>query len=126
MRTSIRLFLCTILALPCVARLQGCEASHAQTYSELMQEVLAEKQGMFAPQPIVPVVPVYPVYPPNMIPPNQYGTGYSVVTTERVQPDYVQQFLGVKGAMSHTTVTSVVPNNAWGAPIRPPLFMGYP
>lgn len=108
-----------------LALLMPCVAS-AQTFSELFNEVMQDKQGMFAPQPVVPVVPVYPAYPPNMIPPNQYGTGYSVVTTERVQPDYVQQYLGVKGAVSHTTVTSVVPNNAWGAPLRPPLFMGYP
>lgn len=133
MRTSIHLILYTILALPSVAS--------AQTISELMQEVLADKQGYYAdvvqgsvgsqvaPQPvapIVPVVPVVPLYPPNAIPNNPYGTGYSVVTTERVQPDYVQQYLGVKGAVSHTTVTSVVPNNAWGAPMRPPLFLGYP
>ena len=123
MRTSIRLFLCTVLALPSVAT--------AQTIDELMREVLAEKQGLYAdavqgsagsqfnPQPIVPVVPVVPAYPRNLIPPNPYGTGYSIVTTERTQPDYIQQYLGVRGATSNVTVTSVVPNNAWGAPIRP-------
>jgi len=103
----------------------------AQTYSEAMQELLAADRGMYAdvvaPQPIVPVVPVYPVYPPNMIPRNPYGTGYSVVTTQRSSPDYIQNYLGVRGATINTSVTSVVPNNAWGAPLRPPaLFYPYP
>lgn len=90
----------------------------AQTIDELMRQVLAENKPFYAPQP-VPVVPVVPVYPPGMMPRNQYGTGYSIVTTERTQPDYIQQYLGVRGATSNVTVTSVVPNNAWGQPIRP-------
>lgn len=102
----------------------------AQTYSELMQEVLQDKQGYYAdvvaPQPIVPVVPVVPAYPRNLIPPNPYGTGYSIVTTQTTQPNYVQQYLGIRGATSNVTVTSVVPNNAWGAPLRPPILFPYP
>lgn len=105
----------------------------AQTYSELMQEVLQDKQGYYAdivaPQPvapIVPIVPVVPMYPPNAIPYNPYGTGYSVVTTQTTQPNYVQQYLGVRGATSNVSVTSVVPNNAWGAPMRPPIMFTYP
>lgn len=90
----------------------------AQTVDELMRQVLADNKPFYAPQPIVPVVPVVPMYP-NAIPRNPYGTGYSIVTTERTQPDYVQQYLGVRGATSNVTVTSVVPNNAWGQPIRP-------
>lgn len=123
MKTSIRLILYTILAIrPTIAS--------AQTYSELMQEVLAEKQGYYAdvvaPQPIVPVVPVVPAYPRNLIPPNPYGTGYSIVTTQTTQPNYIQQYLGIRGATSNVTVTSVVPNNAWGAPLRPPILFPYP
>jgi hypothetical protein len=91
----------------------------AQTIDELMREVLADNKPFYAPQAIVPVVPVVPMYPPNAIPRNPYGTGYSIVTTERTQPDYIQQYLGVRGATSNVTVTSVVPNNAWGQPIRP-------
>ena len=91
----------------------------AQTIDELMRGVLADNKPFYAPQPIVPVVPVVPIYPPNAIPRNSYGTGYSIVTTERTQPDYIQQYLGVRGATSNVTITSVVPNNAWGAPIRP-------
>ena len=101
-----------------IALLTPCVAS-AQTIDELMREVLADNKPFYAPQPIVPVVPVVPMYPPNAIPRNPYGTGYSIVTTERTQPDYIQQYLGVRGATSNVTVTSVVPNNAWGQPIRP-------
>jgi hypothetical protein len=105
-----------------IALLTPC-AAYAQTYSELMQEVLQDKQGLYAdvvaPQPILPVVPVVPMYPPNAIPRNPYGTGYSIVTTERSQPDYIQRYLGIKDATTRTTTTSVVPNNAWGQPIRP-------
>jgi len=123
MRTSIHLFLYTILAVtPSVA--------NAQTYSEMMRQILAENKPYYAPEPvapIVPVVPVVPAYPRNLIPPNPYGTGYSVVTTQRSGPDYIQQYLGVRDATVNTTVTSVVPNNAWGAPLRPPaLFYPYP
>jgi len=77
--------------------------------------------GQYSQQPIIaPIVPIVPGYvPPANIPVNPYGTGYSVVTTERVGPDYVQQYLGNRNAVTHTTVTSVVPNNAWGQPIRP-------
>lgn len=102
---------------------------YAQSYSELMREVLAENQPYYAPQqqvPIVPVVPVVPAYPRNLIPPNPYGTGYSVVTTQTTQPNYIQQYLGIRGATSNVTVTSVVPNNAWGAPLRPPILFPYP
>ena len=97
----------------------------AQTVDELMRQVLADNKPFYqAPSPllpsaVVPVVPVVPMYPPNAIPRNPYGTGYSIVTTERTQPDYVQQYLGVRGATSNVTITSVVPNNAWGQPIRP-------
>jgi len=114
MKTSIQLFFGIILALmPTLAS--------AQSYSELMREVLADKQPFYAPQPapVVPVMPVVPVYPPGIIPRNQYGTGYSVVTTQRTQPDYIQRYLGNRDAVTNTTVTSVVPNNAWGQPIRP-------
>lgn len=96
----------------------------AQTVDELMREVLADNKPFYqAPSPllpsaVVPVVPVVPMYP-NAIPRNPYGTGYSIVTTERTQPDYIQQYLGVRGATSNVTITSVVPNNAWGQPIRP-------
>lgn len=111
--------------IPCVAS--------AQTYSEIMQELLADKQGMFASQqavsPVYPVVPQYPYVPSVVVPPvipphNNYGTGYSVVTTERVQPDYMLQYMGIRDATVRSTVTSVVPNNANGYPVRP--FIGYP
>lgn len=69
--------------------------------------------------PVAPIVPVVPVAPPLDLPRNPYGTGYSVVTTERTQPDYIQRYLGDRDATTHTTTTSVVPNNAWGQPIRP-------
>lgn len=114
------ILLSILLALPLTAS--------AQTYSEIMREILAENKPFYAPEPvapIVPVVPVVPAYPRNLIPPNQYGTGYSVVTTQRTGPDYIQQYLGVRDATVNTTVTTVVPNNAWGAPLRPPAFM-YP
>jgi len=122
MTTSIHLFLCTILAT-------APTFASAQSYSELMREVLAENQPYYAPQqpvPIVPVMPVVPAYPRNLIPPNSYGTGYSVVTTQTTQPNYIQQYLGIRGATSNLTVTSVVPNNAWGAPLRPPILFPYP
>ena len=98
-----------------IALLTPCVAS-AQTIDELMREVLADNKPFYAPQPIVPVVPMYP---PNAIPNNPYGTGYSIVTTQRSQPDYIQRYLGIDDATTHTTTTSVVPNNAWGQPIRP-------
>ena len=116
-----RIMLLTALLVPTI--------SHAQSYSELMREVLAENQPYYAPQqpvPIVPVVPVVPAYPRNLIPPNPYGTGYSVVTTQTTQPNYIQQYLGIRGATSNVMVTSVVPNNAWGAPLRPPILFPYP
>jgi len=69
--------------------------------------------------PVAPIVPVVPVVPPAELPRNPYGTGYSVVTTEKTQPDYIQRYLGNRDATTHTTTTSVVPNNAWGQPIRP-------
>lgn len=104
--------------------------AEAQTYDQFMREIYAENKPFYAPEPvapIVPVVPVVPAYPPNLIPPNQYGTGYSVITSQRAGPDYIQQYLGVRNATVNTTVTSVVPNNAWGAPLRPPaLFYPYP
>ena len=116
----MRTILLTIALLVPVAGLQSKPTvATAQTIDELMREVLADNKPFYAPQPIVPVVPVYPMYPPNAIPRNPYGTGYSIVTTERTQPDYIQQYLGVRGATSNVTVTSVVPNNAWGQPIRP-------
>lgn len=112
------LFVALALFIPATA--------YCQTYSEMMREILAEKKSFYAPDPspllpsqVVPVVPVVPAYPRNVIPPNPYGTGYSVVTTQRTQPDYVQQYMGNRDATMNTTVTSVVPNNAWGAPIRP-------
>lgn len=69
--------------------------------------------------PVASIVPVVPVAPPADLPRNPYGTGYSVVTTERTQPDYIQRYLGDRDATTHTTTTSIVPNNAWGQPIRP-------
>jgi hypothetical protein len=68
---------------------------------------------------VAPIVPVVPVVPPANLPRNPYGTGYSIVTTEKTQPDYIQQYLGNRDATTHTTTTQVVPNNAWGQPIRP-------
>lgn len=111
----------------------------AQTYDQLMREIYAENKPFYAPSvtapvgpvgnaiapAVVPVIPVGPLYPPGLIPPNQYGTGYSVVTTQRSGPDYVQQYLGIRGATVNTTVTSVVPNNAWGSPMTGTGFM-YP
>jgi len=69
--------------------------------------------------PVAPIVPVVPVVPPADLPRNPYGTGYSIVTTEKTQPDYIQRYLGDRDATTHTTTTQVVPNNAWGQPIRP-------
>jgi len=115
MRTSIRLFFVTLLALPAVAV--------AQPYPGY---VANEPRYVPAPQPVVPVYPnPWPVAPAAQ-PRNPYGTGYSIVTTEVERPDYVRQYLGERGATTHETVTRVVPNNAYGAPIRPPFGFNYP
>jgi len=116
MRTSICLFFVTILALPVVA------VAQAQTYPSVANEPWYAP----APQPVVPVYPnPWPAAPASQ-PRNEYGTGYSIVTTEVTRPDYVRQYLGERGATTHETVTRVVPNNAWGAPIRPPFGFNYP
>ena len=66
-----------------------------------------------APQPPIqpgipyglPLQPIAPLQPP----PNPYGTGYSVVTRQRMDRDMTDS----------ETVTSIRPNDAWGNPIKP-------
>lgn len=54
---------------------------------------------------VVPGVPIVPLEPPA----NPYGTGYSVVTRQKMDRDLTDS----------ETVTSIRPNDAWGNPIKP-------
>jgi hypothetical protein len=72
--------------------------------------------------PIVPVVPVVPVVP-RQLPPNPWGTGYSVVTTTRTKPDLFRQAMGERGATMEETTTQAVPNDAGGNPMKSSPFL---
>ena len=52
---------------------------------------------------------VLPPSSPYGLPENPYGTGYSVVTRQRMDRDMTDS----------ETVTSIRPNDAWGNPIKP-------
>ena len=60
------------------------------------------------------VQPVLPV-PNNRGP---WGTGYSIVTTEREVPDPFAVYQGRRDATKRETIQKVVPNDALGNPIK--------
>ena len=70
----------------------------------------------------VPVAPVVPVVP-RQLPPNPWGTGYSVVTTTRTKPDLFRQAMGERGATMEETTTQTVPNDAGGNPMKSSPFL---
>ena len=74
------------------------------------------------PQYSVPIVPVVPVVP-RQLPPNPWGTGYSVVTTTRTKPDLFRQAMGERGATMEETTTQPVPNDAGGNPMKSSPFL---
>ena len=110
MRTTIHLFLYTILALvPDVASAQSHVDSIAQAMNEGRAFRAAEPIGSnYAP----PIVPVVPAYPNRMLPQNPWGTGYSVVTKQRHRYD--------EDSDTTTSVTELVPNDALGRPMERP------
>ena len=67
----------------------------------------------------VPIVPVVP----RQLPPNPWGTGYSVVTTTRTKPDLFRQAMGERGATMEETTTQTVPNDAGGNPMKSSPFL---
>jgi hypothetical protein len=109
MRTTIRPFLCLILALTPLT-------ASAQVPPEVVREILGLPPQV-APQPyIVQPQPLVPIIPNNAGP---YGRGYSIITTTREQPDVWRRYMGERGATYQEQTTEVVPNNALGNPIRP-------
>jgi len=72
--------------------------------------------------PAAPIVPVVPVVP-RQLPPNPWGTGYSVVTTTRTKPDLFRQSMGEQGATMEETTTQAVPNDAGGNPMKSSPFL---
>ena len=70
----------------------------------------------------VPVAPIVPVVP-RQLPPNPWGTGYSVVTTTRTKPDLFRQAMGERGATLEETTTQAVPNDAGGNPMKSSPFL---
>jgi len=78
--------------------------------------------GSFYPNEVVPVAP--PFGPALPIPQGRYGgpwgTGYSVVTTERESTDWLRKSLGDPNHTYKRTVTSILPNDALGQPIQGP------
>jgi hypothetical protein len=78
--------------------------------------------GEVYPNQIVPVAP--PFGPALPIPQGRYagpwGTGYSVVTTERESTDWLRKSLGDPNHTYKRTVTSIVPNDALGQPMQGP------
>lgn len=71
------------------------------------------------------IVPVAPPFGPALpIPQGRYagpwGTGYSVVTTERESTDWLRKSLGDPNHTYKRTVTSILPNDALGQPIQGP------
>ena len=72
-----------------------------------------------------PIVPVAPPFGPAIpIPQGRYagpwGTGYSVVTTERESTDWLRKSLGDPNHTYKRTVTSILPNDALGQPMQGP------
>jgi len=72
-----------------------------------------------------PIVPVAPPFGPAIpIPQGSYagpwGTGYSVVTTERESTDWLRKSLGDPNHTYRRTVTSILPNDALGQPMQGP------
>lgn len=78
--------------------------------------------GNLYPNEIVPVAP--PFGPALPIPQGSYagpwGTGYSVVTTERESTDWLRKSLGDPNHTYKRTVTSILPNDALGQPMQGP------
>jgi hypothetical protein len=78
--------------------------------------------GNLYPNEIVPVAP--PFGPALPIPQGRYagpwGTGYSVVTTERESTDWLRKSLGDPNHTYKRTVTSILPNDALGQPMQGP------
>jgi len=75
--------------------------------------------------PYAPIVPVAPPFGPAIpIPQGRYagpwGTGYSVVTTERESTDWLRKSLGDPNHTYRRTVTSILPNDALGQPMQGP------
>jgi hypothetical protein len=71
------------------------------------------------------LVPVAPPFGPALpIPQGRYagpwGTGYSVVTTERESTDWLRKSLGDPNHTYKRTVTSILPNDALGQPMQGP------
>lgn len=85
-----------------------------QTNDEMMEIVegwIAEDRAKAASAPVgIPVQPVLPVPDDNGL----WGTGYSIVTTTRPV-----RSLFDKDLTGSETVQRVVPNDAFGQPIRP-------
>lgn len=82
----------------------------------LILELFRQKYAAQQPIPIVPVVP-------RQLPPNPWGTGYSVVTTTRTKPDLFRQAMGERGATYEETTTQTVPNDAGGNPMKSSPFL---
>jgi len=78
--------------------------------------------GNLYPNEVVPVAP--PFGPALPIPQGRYagpwGTGYSVVTTERESTDWLRKSLGDPNHTYKRTVTSILPNDALGQPMQGP------
>lgn len=89
--------------------------------------------GYYAPYPDYPpnVVPVAPPFGPALpIPQGRYegpwGMGYSVVTTERENTDYLRKSLGDPNHTYKRTVTSILPNDYSGQPMQGPSLNFFP
>jgi hypothetical protein len=102
--------------------------AHAQTAAEYLVAngvgnlAGAAGFGNLYPSEVVPVAP--PFGPAIPIPQGRYagpwGTGYSVVTTERESTDWLRKSLGDPNHTYKRTVTSILPNDALGQPMQGP------
>lgn len=78
------------------------------------------------------VVPVLPPFGPALpIPRGElnsagWNTGYSVVTTERSGVDWLRRSIGDPTARYETSVTTILPNDAFGQPLQGPSFQFLP
>jgi hypothetical protein len=64
-----------------------------------------------------------PIAPPPFA--NPWGVfGYSAVTTTYQQPNLIARSMGMRDAVTNQTVTSYVPNTAWGTPFLFPFAYG--
>lgn len=103
----MKTLLFTLLALPTVA-LADDDEFYRWLGNDLDSGAPRNNQLTIGVQPILPV--------PNDRGP--WGTGYSVVTTERVIPDIGGMIRGDEDAKRRETVQKVVPNDAIGNPLR--------